>query len=232
MASGTGPRAIPPEVSLTNALSVFGMTTLTAYFGLFDVGRPEPGETVVVSGAAGATGSAAIQMARAHGCRTVGIAGGAEKCGWLRDVARADGVIDYKSDDLGARLDELCPDGINVYFDNVGGPMLEKVLNRAANRGRIVVCGVISGMNLEKPAPGPSNLRNLITRRLRMEGFVVLDYLGRIAEAMAKIEPWAASGDLVIREDVQEGMANVPATLLRLFRGENRGKQLLRLDAP
>jgi hypothetical protein len=230
-AGEAAPVPIPTHMSSTQALSLFGMTTLTAYFGLFDIGRPEPGETVVVSGAAGATGSAAAQMARLTGCRVIGIAGGSEKCSWLRDVARLDEAVDYKSEDVGERVAELCPDGVNLYFDNVGGETLEQLLDHVANRSRVVLCGAISGLNLAEPAPGPRNLRNLITRRVRMEGFVVLDYFPRIAEAMKEIEPWAEAGELVIREDVQEGMANVPRTLLRLFRGENLGKQLLRLDA-
>jgi hypothetical protein len=170
-------------------------------------------------------------MARLTGCRVIGIAGGSEKCSWLRDVARLDEAVDYKSEDVGERVAELCPDGVNLYFDNVGGETLEQLLDHVANRSRVVLCGAISGLNLAEPAPGPRNLRNLITRRVRMEGFVVLDYFPRIAEAMKEIEPWAEAGELVIREDVQEGMANVPRTLLRLFRGENLGKQLLRLDA-
>lgn len=222
------PDGTPPNL----ALSVFGTTSLTAYFGLLDVGKPQPGETVLVSGAAGATGSVAAQIARIKGCEVVGIAGGAEKCGWLRDACRIDKVVDYKAENLDARLGELCPDGIDVFFDNVGGETLETALNHMADFGRLSLCGSISGYNDETPRPGPSNLMLLTTRRLRMEGFIVLDYLDRAEEAIADLTEWVMAGDIAWREDIQEGFDNVPATLQRLFSGANTGKQLLKLADP
>jgi NADPH-dependent curcumin reductase CurA len=223
------PVKIPPGVPLTLAMSALGLTGLTAYFGLLDVGRPVAGETVVVSGAAGATGSAAGQIARIKGCRTVGIAGGKDKCEWLLKEARLDAAIDYKTENVGARLSELCPKGIDVYFDNVGGPMLDDVLARLAMRGRIVLCGAIAVYNDVEPAPGPKYYTNLIIKRGRMEGFLVTDFMNRRAEASAELAGWVASGQLVDRVDVQEGLEKAPITLRRLFRGENTGKQLLKV---
>ncbi len=223
---------IPPGVPPTLALSVLGVTGLTAYWGLLDLGRPEAGETVLVSGAAGATGSVAAQIARIKGCRVVGIAGGDTKCRWLREQARLDGVIDYKSEDVGRRIGELCPDGIDVYFDNVGGPMLEAALDHIAMRARVVLCGGISGYNDTEPQPGPKNLMNLVVMRARMEGFIVIDYLDRSAQAAGDLMGWIESGELVHQEDIQEGFENIPDTLTRLFTGKNLGKQLLRIADP
>lgn len=214
------------------ALSIFGSTSLTAYFGLLDVGQPQAGETVLVSGAAGATGSVVAQIARLKGCRVVGIAGGTEKCEWLRTACKVDAVIDYKSEDLAQRIAELCPDGVNVFFDNVGGDTLEAGISNMADFGRIVLCGAISGYNDETPAPGPHNLMNLVTRRIRMQGFVVIDYLDRVGEAIADLAKWVAAGELAWREDIQEGFDNIPATFQRLFDGRNVGKQLIKLADP
>ena len=232
--SGRG-RATPiaPGTPLTWPLGVLGITGLTAYFGLLDIGQPKPGETVVVSGAAGATGSVAAQIARIRGARAIGIAGGAEKCAWLREQARLDGVIDYKSEDVGARLAALCPKGIDVFFDNVGGEILEAVLDRLAIRARIVLCGGISGYNEKEPPPGPRNLMNLVRNRARMEGLILTDYAPRFAEATAQLVEWARAGELVHGEDIQEGgIENAPRTFLRLFSGANFGKQLLRVAEP
>jgi NADPH-dependent curcumin reductase CurA len=228
-ASGLGVAKLPPGVDPTLALSALGLTGVTAYFGLLELGKPREGETVVVSGAAGATGSVAGQLAKLHGCRVVGVAGGPEKCAWLVREARFDAAIDYKSEDVGARLDALAPKGVDVYFDNVGGAILEAVLGRIAERARIVLCGGISGYNLEEPAPGPRNLMNLVTRRGRMEGFIVIDYAARFAQAQAELARWVAEGRIVSRVDVQQGFERAPRTFLRLFRGENFGKQLLAL---
>lgn len=222
------PAGTPPNI----ALSVFGTTSLTAYFGLLDVGRPQPGDTVLVSGAAGATGSVVAQIARLKGCRVVGIAGGPEKCQWLLDACKVDGVIDYKNESLETRIAALCPDGVNVFFDNVGGDTLEAAIGHMADFGRLALCGAISGYNDETPRPGPNNLMLLVARRLRMEGFIVLDYLGRSAEAIEALTEWVEAGEIAWREDVQEGFENIPATLQRLFRGENTGKQLLKLADP
>ncbi len=223
---------IPPGIPITLPLSVLGITGITAYFGLLDLGAPKPGETVVVSGAAGATGSVAAQIARIQGCRTIGIAGGPEKCGWLTGEARLDAAIDYKAEDVAVRLAQLCPDGIDVYFDNVGGGILDAALANLAQRARVVLCGGISGYNEKEPPPGPRNLMNLVLKRACMEGFIVLDYAARFAEAVAALRPWVESGEIVYREDVQEGIEKAPETFLRLFSGRNFGKQLLKLADP
>ena len=220
---------VPDGLDLTAPLSILGMTSVTAYFGLLDVGEPKAGETVVVTGAAGATGSVAAQIARIKGCRVIGIAGGPEKCEWLRDEARLDEVIDYKNENLMDRLGELCPDGIDVAFDNVGGEQLDAILFHIANHARISLCGAISGYNDAEPQPRLRYVGNLIKRRVRMQGFIILDYLGRAGEAMADLTQWASAGEIAHRVDVQEGIANVPKTFLRLFSGENQGKQLLKL---
>jgi NADPH-dependent curcumin reductase CurA len=220
---------VPDGLDLTAPLSILGMTSVTAYFGLLDVGEPKAGETVVVTGAAGATGSVAAQIARIKGCRVIGIAGGPEKCEWLRDEARLDEVIDYKNENLMDRLGELCPDGIDVAFDNVGGEQLDAILFHIANHARISLCGAISGYNDAEPQPRLRYVGNLIKRRVRMQGFIILDYRGRAGEAMADLTQWASAGEIAHRVDVQEGIANVPKTFLRLFSGENQGKQLLKL---
>src|SRR5271166_930731 len=199
---------LPPGTPLELGLSALGMTGITAYFGLLDVGRPVAGETVVVSGAAGATGSMVGQIAKIKGCRAIGIAGGAEKCRWLTDELGFDGAIDYKSENVRVRLKELCPNGIDIYFDNVGGDILDAALARLAMRGRVVLCGAIATYNATEPPPGPKNYINLISRRGRMEGFIVFDYMKRAPEAIGAL---------------------APATLRRLFEGRNEGKQLLRV---
>jgi hypothetical protein len=222
---------LPPGAPLELAMSVFGATGITAYFGLIDVGRPVPGETVVVSGAAGATGSVVGQIAKIKGCRAIGIAGGAEKCRWLTDEAGFDAAIDYKSENVPARLKELCPKGIDIFFDNVGGPILDAALARLAMRGRVVLCGGIANYNATatEPAPGPKNYLNLVVQRGRMEGFLVLDYLPRAGEAIGALAGWVQSGKIKNKVDVQHGLENAPKTLRRLFEGRNAGKQLLRI---
>lgn len=230
---GSGPipvRKVPDGIDPTLVLSVLGVTGLTAYFGLLDLGRPEPGQTVLVSGAAGATGSVAGQIARIKGCRVVGIAGGPDKCGWLTDTARFDAAIDYKNDDVRAAIAETCPDGVDVYFDNVGGEILEGALDHLAMHARVVLCGGISAYNATEPPPGPRNLLNLIIKRARMEGFIVLDYYDRAAEAAGDLIGWIESGELVHEVDMQHGFDAIPETLTRLFTGRNRGKQLLEID--
>ena len=222
-------RPLPEGVSPEMALSIFGSTSLTAYFGLLDVGQPRPGETVLVSGGAGATGSVVAQLARLKGCRVVAIAGGSEKCQWLREACKIEAVIDYKTEDINRRIGDLCPDGVDVFFDNVGGDTLEAAINHIADFGRIVLCGAISGYNDEAPRPGPRNLMNLVTRRVRMQGFIVIDYLDRADEAINALSQWVQAGELAWREDVQSGFENIPATLQRLFDGRNQGKQLLKL---
>jgi hypothetical protein len=220
---------LPPGTPPTWPLGVLGITGLTAYFGMLDLGRPKAGETVVVSGAAGATGSIAGQIARLEGARVVGIAGGAEKCAWLVREARFDAAIDYKREDVGAQLSALCPKGVDVFFDNVGGAILDAVLARIAQRARVVLCGGISAYNELEPPPGPRNLMNLVIQRGRMEGFIVIDYLARFGEGVAALRAHVEAGRIVHQADVQVGLENAPRTFLRLFRGENRGKQLLQL---
>jgi NADPH-dependent curcumin reductase len=223
------PTKLPKGVPVPLTLSALGMTGLTAYFGLLDVGKPVAGETVVVSGAAGATGSVVGQIARIKGCRAIGIAGGKDKCDWLVHEAKFDAAIDYKSENVSARLRELCPKGIDVYFDNVGGELLDVALARLAMRGRIVICGAISQYNESETPPGPKNYMNLLVQRGRMEGFLVLDYLDRAGEAFGDLAKWVSSGEIVDRVDVQEGFENAPSALRRLFLGQNVGKQLVKI---
>jgi NADPH-dependent curcumin reductase len=223
----TGVSKLPPGTPLDRALGALGMNGITAYFGLLDVGRPREGETVVVSGAAGATGSLAGQIAKIKGCRVIGIAGGAEKCRWVTEIAGFDAVIDYKSEKVGARLRELCPKGIDIYFDNVGGEILDAALARLAMRGRVVLCGAIAGYDSATPQPGPRNYHNLIVVRGRMEGFLVLDYLARAQEAITALAGWMREGRLKDKTDIMDGLENAPAALRRLFDGSNQGKQLL-----
>ena len=228
----TGVTKIPEGVTPEMMLSVIGLTGITAYFGLLELGQPQAGDTVLVSGAAGATGSVASQIAKIKGCRVVGIAGGPEKCRWLTEVAGLDAVIDYKQCDLDGQIAATCPNKWNVFFDNVGGETLEAALNHLDLYSRVVLCGGISGYNAEAPIPGPSNLMNLVTNRSRMEGFIILDYMPRAMEAIQDLLGWVMSGDLQFQVDVQEGFENIPNTLRRLYTGENHGKQLLKLADP
>jgi len=220
---------LPAGAPLETALSILGLTGLTAYFGLLEVGRPKADETVVVSGAAGATGSAVGQIAKIKGCRAIGIAGGQDKCQYLMSELGFDAAIDYKSEDVAQRLAETCPNGIDVYFDNVGGGILDAALQRLAMRGRVVICGAISRYNESSPQPGPSHYLHLLVKRGRMEGFLVLDYMDRAAEAVTALATWLKQGKLKDRVDVQIGLENAPAALLRLFTGANRGKQLVKI---
>jgi NADPH-dependent curcumin reductase CurA len=207
------------------------MTGLTAYFGLLDVGRPEPGQTVVVSGAAGAVGSVAGQIARIKGCRTIGIAGGPEKCAWLVDELGFDAAIDYKAGELRAELRRHAPDGVDVYFDNVGGHTLDEVLRRLARHARVVICGAISQYNAEQQPRGPAYYMQLLVERASMTGFLVFDYADRYGEGIAQLAQWLQAGELRSREDVvQGGLERFPEVLLMLFRGENTGKLILQLD--
>ena len=183
----------------------------------------------MVSSAAGATGSVAGQIAKIKGCRVIGTAGGREKCDWLVNKAHFDAAIDYKSEDIGARLSELCPNGIDVFFDNVGGEVLNEVLARINLYARIVLCGSISKSDAATPHPGPANYSNLVTRRARMEGFTGLDYPTGVPEAFEALDRWQRDGSLVHKEDVAHGLENAPKALLRLFSGENFGKQLVKV---
>jgi NADPH-dependent curcumin reductase CurA len=230
VADGSGVSKVPQGVGPVDALSALGLTSLTAYFGLEDIGKPRPGETVVVSGAAGATGSVVGQLAKLKGCRVIGIAGGPEKCAWLTDELGFDGAIDYRAEDVSKRLKELCPNGIDVYWDNVGGEILEAALNRLALHARVVFCGAISGYNDPAARPtGPRNYINIVIRRARVEGFLVFDYFDRTPEALAELGPLVQSGKLKTREDVREGLDSAPSALLDLFTGANTGKLIVQV---
>jgi NADPH-dependent curcumin reductase CurA len=229
---GSGLQKVQPtaEVPPERYLALLGMTGMTAYFGLFDVGALSDGETVVVSGAAGAVGSVVGQLAKIRGARVIGIAGGAEKCSWVTGELGFDAAIDYRTEDVSQRLRELAPDGVDVYFDNVGGEILDAVLGRLAMHARVVICGAISQYNAEGGMQGPRNYMNLLVCRARMEGFLVGDYAARWGEAGAELAGWLAEGRIRSREDVVDGTVDdFGEVLLRLFRGENTGKLVLRL---
>jgi NADPH-dependent curcumin reductase len=217
------PRLVPLPVYL----GTLGMPGMTAYFGLLEVGRPQEGNTVVVSGAAGAVGQVVGQIAKIKGCRAIGIAGGPDKCDYLRSIG-FDAAIDYKHEDVKAALKQHCPNGIDVYFDNVGGEILEAALTRLAMHARIVICGAISQYN-EARMKGPSNYMSLLVSRASMTGMVVFDYASRYGEAAREMGGWMAAGKLKSREDVVEGLASFPETLLKLFKGENTGKLVLKV---
>ena len=224
-----GSTVLPEGVEPEAALSVFGVTGLTAYFGLLEIGRPVEGETVLVSGAAGATGSIVGQIAKIKGCRVVGIAGTDEKCAMLTDEFGFDAAINYRTDDVSAAIGAACPNGVDVFFDNVGGDILEAALDHLAMRGRVVLCGAISQYNDTEPRPGPPNLMNLVINRGRMEGFIIMDYMDRALEAMLELGTWVAEGKLVYKTDIVEGLDNAPAALNRLFTGANLGKVMVKL---
>jgi NADPH-dependent curcumin reductase len=229
-----GLQKLPAGTDPILALSLFGVTGLTAYFGTLDVGQVKAGETYVVSGAAGATGSVAGMIAKIKGCRVVGIAGGREKCEWLTKVAGFDAAIDYKSEKVGEALTRHCPKGIDVYFDNVGGEILDDALARISHHARIVLCGAISqynDMGTKAPA-GPKNYFNLIRQGARMEGFLVFHFAKRYPEALADMRKWYGEGKLKNQIDLQHGLENAPKTIIRLFTGANFGKQLLKLSDP
>lgn len=224
------PSLVPEGVAFEDALSVFGITGLTAYFGMTEIGQPKEGETVVVSGAAGATGSVAGQIAKIKGCRVVGIAGSDAKCRWLTDELGFDAAINYKTEDVPARLKETCPKRIDVFYDNVGGPILDHVLARLALRGRVVLCGAISQYNDFEHAYGPKNYINLISMRGRMEGFIILDYADRYMEGAMHLAGWVAEGKIKHKTSVVDGLDNAPEALRRLFSGEHDGKLMVRVD--
>ena len=224
-----GATKIPAGLDPKLLMGVLGVTGLTAYFGLLDLGKPKAGETVVVSGAAGATGSIAGQIARIQGCRVIGIAGGPDKCAWLTKEARFDAAIDYKHENVSARLRQLAPQGVDVYFDNVGGPILDAVLEQIRMKARVVLCGGISAYNEVEPPPGPRNLMNLVIQRGRMEGFIVIDFMAKFAEGRAALKRWLDAGELVHQEDIVAGIERAPEALLRLFSGKNLGKQLIQV---
>ena len=219
----------PKLVPLPMYLSALGMTGMTAYFALLDVGAPKAGDTVVISGAAGAVGSIAGQIAKLKGCRVVGIAGGQEKCARLVDEFGFDGTIDYKSEDVLAGLKRECPKGVDVFFDNVGGEILDAVLSRLNFKARVIICGAISQYNNKEAVKGPANYLSLLVNRARMEGFVVMDYADRYAVAGQEMAGWLLKGQLKSKEHIVEGLESFPESLAKLFSGENHGKLVLKV---
>ena len=226
---GSALEKLPDGVTPSLFLGPLGGTGLTAYFGLFKKGQPKPSDTLVVSGAAGATGSIVGQLGKLSGCYTIGIAGGGEKCSWLTNEVGYDAAVDYKQDNVKNQLKEACPQGVDVFFDNVGGDILNYVLARIALNARVVLCGGISRYQAETLPPGPANYMNLIFQRASMLGFLLTDYVAEFDAARNRLQAWIESGDIIYKEDMQHGFENIPDTLLRLFRGQNFGKQLLTL---
>ena len=224
---GKLPRGLP--VPLTAFFGLLGHIGLTAYYGLLEIAPPKAGETLVVSTAAGAVGSLVGQIGKIKGCRVVGLAGSDEKCQWITKELGFDAAINYKKENVYESLKHHCPQGIDIYFDNVGGEILEAVLNLINMHARISICGMISQYNHDRPAPGPANLANLIMKRARMEGFICLDYLPRAEEAFTQLIGWAMQGKLKYRVDVVEGLENAPRALLKLFDGSNAGKLIVQV---
>jgi len=232
ISEGQGLIEVDPRVApLPTFLNVLGMTGMTAYFGLLETGQPQTSDTVVVSAAAGAVGSVVGQLAKIKGCRAVGIAGGADKCRYLVNDLGFDAFIDYKSEDVTAALRKTCPQGINIYFDNVGGDILEAALANLARGARIVICGAISQYNNTGPVQGPRNYMSLLVHRATMKGMLVFDYADRYAQAAREMAGWMAAGKLKSREDIVEGLETFPDTFLKLFKGENLGKLILKVVA-
>ncbi len=231
LSSGKGAIKIDPSLAPPSTfLGALGLPGMTAYFGLLDTGKLKQGDTVVVSGAAGAVGSVAGQIAKIKGCRVIGIAGGEEKCRWLVDDLGFDAAIDYKTDDVRRALREHAPKGVDVYFDNVGGEILDAVLTRLARGARIVICGAVSQYNATEGVRGPSNYLSLLVARASMTGMVVFDYAAQYGQAAAEIAGWIRDGRLIARDHIVDGGLNAfPETLLKLFAGENIGKLALRV---
>src|SRR5215212_10194942 len=221
---------MPAIEPMTHLLSVYGIAGLTAYFGLLNIGKPKAGETVVVSAAAGSVGSIVGQIAKLKGCHVVGIAGGKDKCNWLTAELGFDAAVDYKDGAVFKALKAAAPKGIDVYFDNVGGDILEACLAQMNNRGRIACCGAISQYDGVPSAHGPRGVPGLIVvKRLIMQGFIVMDYMDQSAAALADLQSWVASGKLEVQEDVIDGIENTPKALIGLLAGENRGKRMVRV---
>ena len=229
---GKGLRKIDPSLApISTAVGVLGMPGMTAYFGLLHVGQPKEGETVVVSAASGAVGALVGQIAKIKGCRAVGIAGGKAKCDYIVDELGFDAAVDYKAEkDVGAAVAAACPKGVDVYFDNVGGQIFDAVIQLINIHARIVICGMISEYNLTKPELAARPTRHLLVNRARMEGLIVFDFADRYGEGMKAMSEWVRSGQLKFREDIVDGFENAPRALLRLFRSENFGKQLVRVS--
>lgn len=229
LSDGTAVRAIDPAVApVSTALGVLGMPGLTAYHGLFEIGKPKDGEVVFVSGAAGAVGSAAGQLAKIAGCRVIGSAGSAEKLAWLHELG-FDGVFDYHDVSPREALRELAPDGIDIYFDNVGGDQLEAAIGALRMYGRIIACGSIALYNESEPPPGPRNIFLVVTKRLLMQGYIISDHFSEFPEFLGKAGEWVRDGRLRYRETVVEGIENAPGAFIGLFTGENIGKMLVQV---
>lgn len=230
VSDGKGLHKIDPlQAPAQSYLGVMGMPGQTAYFGLLDIGQPQAGETVFVSAAAGAVGSIVCQIAKLKGCRVVGSAGSPEKLAWLKEVG-VDAVLNYKeTDNLTKTLGELCPDGIDVYFENVGGDHLQAALTHMNNHGRIVACGMISQYNNTEAVPGPSNLMSIVGKRLKMQGFIVSDYMARSGEFYQDMGQWIADGKIQWKETIVDGIEKAPEAFIGLFSGENLGKMVVRL---
>lgn len=227
--SAKGAQKMPGGVPLQNLMSIYGIAGKTAYHGLMGVGKPEAGETVLVSAAAGSVGMYVGQIAKAWGCRAVGVAGGAEKCKWVVEELGFDACVDYRDPGFFKLLKEACPNGVDIYFDNVGGKVLETTLFQMNDRGRIVCCGAVSQYDGSAPS-GPRNLPGMIVvKRLRMEGFIVMDFHREDAEAMRNLSRWVEEGRVKVIEDVVEGIENAPAALIGLLAGDNRGKRMVRV---
>ena len=222
---------IDPRLGLTTWLNVLGMPGMTGFFGLMEVGLPKAGETLVVSGAAGAVGQTVGQIAKLKGCRVVGIAGGQAKCDWVVNTLGFDACIDYKNGDVRKGLKEHCPDGVDIYFDNVGGEILDLVLAKINRKARIIICGAISQYNNTTPVKGPANYLSLLVNRARMEGIVVFDYADRYQVAVLEMAGYLKAGTMKSKEDIVQGLENFPETLLKLFNGENFGKLVLQVAA-
>ena len=211
-------------------MGVLGVTGLTAYFGFNEIGQPREGDTVLVSGAAGATGSIVVQLAKLAGCKVIGIAGTEDKCKWLMEELGADGVINYKEQDVAEEVAAQCKEGINIYYDNVGGEILDVALNNLAKNARVVLCGGISRYNLTGSIPGPKNYFNLVFRSARMEGFILGDFAPRFGEAITELGALLASGQLKHHETILDGFEKMPDALMNLFSGANIGKQLVKVS--
>lgn len=223
-------RPIPEGFSFIDALGPVGMNALTAYFGLIEVGKPKTGETLLVSGAAGSVGSVAAQIGKILGCRVIGIAGGTDKCTWLVEQGCVDQCIDYKCDDIAQRIAALCPQGVDIYFDNVGGAMLQAAVDNMARHGRVVLCGQISGYNDGATENRLGNLMRLIYGSIRMEGFLASNFIAQFPEAMSRLARWIEEGRLLHREDVRAGIEVLPMSLNALFDGSNQGTLIVQVS--
>ena len=217
----------PPDVTLIEALGLYGLNSCTAYFGLLRCGRPQPGETVVVSAAGGSVGSMVVQIAKIAGCRVIAIAGGRDKCALITRELGADAAIDYKHESVGARLAELCPRGVDVYFDNVGGEILDAVMANIAVKGRVVVCGQVSTYDANAPAAGLRDMMTVIYRSVTIRGFVMTEFDDDVEVARADLRRWKAAGRLPYRDDIRRGFDQLPHAFIGLFKGENLGTLMI-----